>query len=351
MSSLLVLVVMLVYMVVSSCNGQGEPGNASHTVDSAASVDDSTYNDPLFFIEGQLCQHLREIYQDKSGNLWLGTNVYDIMRYDGVKLEYIKEVDGGRITAIVEDDKGNVWFGTYKGLIKYDGKRFTGYTENDGLLNNEIWSLCLDSKGVIWIGNNKGVSVFDGKEFSTIHVPKGEVKDTNTIYSYDRIVSIVEDKDGCLWFGTDGFGVCKYDGNVFKNYTTKDGLCDNTISEMLVDSKGNIWIGTFWGGVSMYDGKTFTNFTKDGIITGVEVGAFFEDNNGDIWLAAENNGVYKYDGKQFTNLYKEAGLITNGILSIYRDKQNRFWFGGWGGLFRYDGKTFTPVTKEGPWGE
>lgn len=113
-----------------------------------------------------------------------------------------------------------------------------------------------------------------------------------------------------------------------------------------------------FGGISRYDGKSFTNFTKDGVISGVEVGGLYEDDAGSIWFAAENAGVYRYDGTsrpagqaEFTNYYKADGLITNGILSIFKDKEGRFWFGGWGGLFRYDGKSFTPVTRDGPWQE
>ena len=106
----------------------------------------------------------------------------------------------------------------------------------------------------------------------------------------------------------------------------------------------------------MYDGKSFHNFTQDGDVSGVEVCGFHEDSRGKVWFAAENNGVYRYDptlagtGEQpFINLYEEEGLITNGILSIYEDREGRFWFGGWGGLFRYDGKSFVSVTKDGPW--
>ena len=168
------------------------------------------------------------------------------------------------------------------------------------------------------------------------------------VYSADRITGIVEDKEGNLWFGTDGFGICKYDGKTVANFTTENGLCGNAIYELMVDSKGNIWIGTFWGGVSKYDGEKFTNYTKDGVISGVEVSGFFEDGNGDIWFGVENNGVYKYDGNSFSHYYKEEGLDAS-VLSIYRDKKNRFWFGGWGGLFRYDGKSFSSVTKDGPW--
>ncbi len=309
------------------------------------------YRDPLFFIEGQLCQHLRKIFQDSKGNLWFGTNVYDLMKYDGDTLIYITDKEafsGGRVTGIAEDRDGNLWFSTAHGLSKYDGKSFVTFTEKEGLLNAEIWSLIIDSKGIFWIGQNEGLSRFDGQAFRNIPIPKPQVKEPNTIYSANRITGIAEDKAGNLWLGTDGFGICKYDGQSFTHFTTEQGLADNTISELMIDTRGRLWIGTYWGGLSMFDGEKFTNFTREGVISGEEVGAFFEDSNGDIWFGVENNGVYKYDGDTFTHFYQESGL-NGSILSIYKDREGRFWFGGWGGLFRFDGQSFVSVTKDGPW--
>ena len=349
--------------------------------------------DPLFFVDGQLCAWVRQVFQDKRGDLWFGTNHYGVMRYDGDTLVYFDEDDGlggGRITGIVEDKEGNVWFGTYRGVTKYDPsaaeKSFTNFTEEDGLVDHEVWSLIIDRQGVFWAGTMEGVSRYDpsdslgpeGKRFTSFPIPQAAVDSPSPILSTERISCILEDKNGVIWFGTDGLGICRYDpstagGEAFTHLTKKEGLCDNNISSMMEDRQGNIWIGTMFGGVSRYDpsaslgsGETpFTNFTEDGVIDGVEVGAFYEDKRGNIWFAAENAGVYCYDGASFTNLYKQEGLVSNGILSILEDTEGRFWFGGWGGLFRYGvpptdvgehrdvlketEKTFFPVTIDGPW--
>lgn len=341
------------FLVITSCTGQiNTSSKIQTTAPSSDTIEQRNYKDPLFFIDGQLCQHLRKIFQDSKGRLWLGTNVYGLMKYEENNLVYLDEnegIGGGRITGILEDPHGHLWFGTASGLTTYDGINFSTFTKDQGLLDNEIWSLFMDTKGKIWVGTVEGLSIFDGEKFEDFPIPKPLLEKPNTVFAKDRIVSIVEDKSGNMWFGTDGFGIVKYDGATFTHFTTEQGLSDNAISEMLVDKKGDIWIGTYFGGVSKFDGQAFTNFTKEGLVKGVEVGGFFEDQNGDIWFAVENNGVYQYDGTTFTHFHKEAGLHQGSILSIYKDRENRFWFGGWGGLFRFDGTTFLSVTKEGPW--
>ena len=58
-----------------------------------------------------------------------------------------------------------------------------------------------------------------------------------------------------------------YNGESFTHFTEKEGLAKNYIYSIVEDRNGNIWFGTRGGGVSMYNGETFTYFTKkDGLI-------------------------------------------------------------------------------------
>lgn len=338
----------------SSCNNQPSDDSKS----------EQEWVDPLFFVEGQLCQHLREIFQDAEGNLWFGTNVYGLMRFDGDTLEYFDEkhgLAGGRITGIVEDKSGNLWFGTAGGLSKYtpspNGSEvtFTNYSEAEGLVEKEIWSLMLDQEGTFWVGTLNGVYQFDGNSFEFFELPK--TKGSGTTVYHDRITRIIQDHSGGIWFGRDGHGATRLYQGQFQEFTRENGLSDNTVHGLLEDQRGNVWIGTMNGGLNRWtEGKIHT-YPFANPIKGWEIGALYEDSQLNIWFASENHGVYQYDpgSDSFTNYHKEQGLPTDGILSIFEDRSGRYWMGGWGGLFRYypnhqyTTDRFVPVTVAGPW--
>lgn len=299
----------------------------------------------------QISRFVRKIFQDKSGNLWFGTNGDGVIRYDGEILEYfsIREgLGGGAVRGIVEDKEGNVWFGTDGGLTKYDGDSFINYTEKNGLVNNDVWSLAIDNKGMIWIGTLEGTCLFDKGLFTPFVIPDTEPDPLKGISRAKMVNFIMQDSKDNMWFGTSG-GAYFYDGKSLTNISKKDGLCDNSVNSILEDNDGNIWFATHHKGISRFDGESFKNYTVEGIIDGNEVWTIYKDGNGDLWFPAENYGVYLYDGNSFTNFYKKDGLTTNAIQCFYRDREGRFWLGGWMGLFRYDNNSFVSVTNNGPW--
>ena len=75
--------------------------------------------------------------------------------------------------------------------------------------------------------------------------------------------SILQDRDGYLWFGSWGSGVTRYDGQIFRVFTTEDGLPSNNVMAAFQDRDGYFWFGTRDAGVGRYDGKTFTTFNTD----------------------------------------------------------------------------------------
>lgn len=323
----------------------------------------------LLYPEQQVGEYVRRVFEDKSGNLWFGTNGEGVCRFDGKGLSYYSThngLSGSQVTAIMEDAAGNIWCATGGGVTKFVaplkanagsngndsvwlGFSFTNFTTANGLPDNWVWSLYQDRKGTIWAGTLKGLCRFDGTKFISVPLPATQVEHPAPDLSLSRVGAITEDKAGNLWFGTDGGGAYRYDGKSFTNFTSKDGLCDNNISCIVKDSKGNLWIGSMYGGLSRYDGESFTSFAqKDGMIGNNEVWNIYEDKKGNIWFSSEGFGVYRYDGKNFTNFGEKEGLGIKAVQTIYEDSKGRLWIGGGGGLYRFDGKdTFFNVTRDG----
>ena len=164
---------------------------------------------------------------------------------------------------------------------------------------------------------------------------------------------MAEDQDGNLWFGMNGEGVVKFDGESFTTYTTKDGLAGNDVRSVYADRRGRMWFGTKKGGVSCYDGTAFRNFTEKDGLTSNSVSEILEDKAGNMWFSG--NGATRYDGETFTAFPGDPSLTINGgpahygVMGMFEDRDGILWIGCTDGLWRLDGESFINVTKRGPW--
>ena len=305
----------------------------------------------------QIAQYIRNIIQDKNGNLWFGTNGDGVVNYDGKSVSYFSNAEGfsgEQITSMAEDPQKNLWFATNQGVVKYDwsegenGKMFTNYPSQEYFEGQNFWGIFADSKGVIWAGSATGLYRFDGKSWEPFELPYlHEEKDK--FLSKKTTPTIIEDRAGNLWFGTNGNGVFKYNGETFTHYSKADGLAGDYIDQILEDSKGNLWFTTRFNGVCRFDGQNYTYFNIKNGLGSNEVCVIFEDRAGDIWFSSEGYGVYRYNEQGLTNYNEEHGLGVRAVQTIFEDREGRFWVGGGGGLYRKVGETFINVTQTGPW--
>lgn len=306
---------------------------------------------------------IRSIFQDSKGNLWFGQAGQTVARYDRKTLKYYSKIEffhgntssvsdnGSSIHAIAEDKKGNIWFGTDYGAVKYDGKTFRSYTEKDGLSNIRVGrkSILIDKSGNIWVGTQGGVFRY---------IPSADTKGGKCFSLFDllppiKVKDIMEDKIGNIWFASQDNGVFRYDGKAIKNITDKAGLGDNSVGGMAQDKTGNFWF-TMKGGICRYDGKTFTEFTvKDGL-GGGEVKGICIEKSGIIWITAGGRTTTRYDPsilisnpKAFTVFTEKDGLCC--VQSMYQDRAGNMWWGTGKGPYRFDGKRFYQVKENGPW--
>lgn len=150
------------------------------------------------------------------------------------------------------------------------------------------------------------------------------------------VMSIIEDRNGNLWFGTLGGGVSRYDIVNSQTYTTREGLAGNYLLSILEDHAGNMWFGTGWG-LSRYDGTSWTTCTQfNGLVVNTAY-ALFEDRLGNIW-AGGDGGVCRFDGTQWDCHWAPDSLYWFLVQAIGQDRQGNLPFGTYSdGIFLYDG--------------
>ena len=83
-----------------------------------------------------------------------------------------------------------------------------------------------------------------------------------------------------------------------ENYTTENGLSNNSVYSILEDNKGFLWFATSYG-LNRFDGYTFKTYTYDihdkNSITAGWVWGMMQDKNGTIWIPSSNEGFYSFD--------------------------------------------------------
>lgn len=72
-----------------------------------------------------------------------------------------------QIWSMFQDSRGYLWIGTKGGISRYDGDKFTNYSQVDGLADNRVDRIYEDYAGNIWIITRFGISVFDGHKLKT----------------------------------------------------------------------------------------------------------------------------------------------------------------------------------------
>jgi ligand-binding sensor domain-containing protein len=277
---------------------------------------------------------INHIAGDSKGNLWFATELGTCC-YDQKKFTYFTTEQGlsnDNVSCIVEDKRSNIWLGTFGGGIDlYDGKGIINYRKKKGLVKNFITSILEDKSGTMYFADyDQGLTIFDGKNVSNFEL--SEVSDNK------NISCLFLEKNGILGFGTLGKGICFYDGKKITNYTTAQGLINDNVAYCLKDNKDNLWIATERG-VSCFDGRKFINYTTAQGLVHNYVFCIHQDSAGNIWFGTQG-GLSCFNGEFFTNYAVKQGLPNNYIYCITEDKYKNLWFSTDAGASRYDRKSF-----------
>lgn len=305
---------------------------------------------------------VRSILEDSKGNIWFGSHNEGVCLLHNGELQYFTTENGlnhNQVRNIYEDGNGIVWFECGKGLSIYDGHQMTIFNERNydskkewKLNDSDLWFKGDEIEAYNRLEGDPGVYQYDGKKLSYRTFPvKTKLGHEN---HYSISTAFVKSKNGTLWFGTYG-AVIGYNGSDFKIINDASlGFNDHAghlhSRSIMEDGNGNLWIGNNGIGVLKYDGKKVINFTKQQKLKKEDtkgnslekVFSIGEDRLGNVWFGTVASGVWRYDGKSMKNFTKEDGVESKHIWTIYKSKQGELWFGGASpsGVYRFNGISF-----------
>lgn len=212
----------------------------------------------------------------KDGALWIGTWA-GASRFDlktGKFTNYVKQLVNEWVYGISVDREGRIWFATEGGVSMFDGKRWKSWTHKDGVGAPNSARLPPSA--------NTGLGTRSRHDLTVS-------AQTGPTYNPSYVFSILAADDGTIWAGTWGGGVARFDGKKWSNLTTRDGLAGNIVYSMVRDKNGVFWFGTD-AGVSRHDGKSWRNVGRREGLLDSHVYALALAPDGDVW-AGTRRGV------------------------------------------------------------
>lgn len=282
-----------------------------------------------------------------GGDLYFITNA-GVRTYNASKESFESFTPPGMFTyfnttAMFEDSKGNLWFGTYNGgLSRMDREtgRFSFYDKRNGLASDWVSALAEDSKGNLWVGhwadeiNKGGVSRID---------PSGNITVFNTSNGLhdNRIWCIHEDFEGNILIGTTEQGLDVFKGEHFIGFTSEDGLPGNQVYA-LAELEGSVWIGTNEGIAVYQAGKKIRLFNQENSFISNHI-RFLVPFRNNMWIGTADQGVVMYDAgaghfvaQPVINSYIPYQTRSTGIRALALSPDGNLWIGTLDGLVVYN---------------
>ena len=340
--------------ILTCCNGQNpQQSHAQQT-----SVEKKSLGNQVT----QLASDAMVIYRDKQNNLWFGSKAKGLYKYDGKKLVLFTTNDGvcGYHTlSVQEDNQGNLYFDTPKGICKYNGKKFTRLKVTKD--NKNEWKLTQNDLWFRMGWEHSGPFRYDGKNLYQLTFPKNDQEvafrkiNPNLSFNPYGIYSLYKDTKGNIWMGTSSLGIYMFDGKSIywmyeKQLTETPSGGAFGIRSIAEDKAGNYWICN-----ANYKYELLSNAGKSTTLkllsykrqTGIPNNrelyflSISTDSKGELWMQTYGDGLWRNNGKGLAQVFIKVNNVNISPTAMYQDKQGVLWFGTEKqGIFKYNGKAF-----------
>lgn len=325
--------------------------------------------------EGLPVSRVTSLFQDSQGFMWIGTEG-GLARYDGREFEYYDPSNGFKgtvVTAITETEQGilfatdsglirfayarfelipfpagsftkvsafifgakdEILLATDKGVYKYTGNRIDKLVSGTPADNLAITSLLLDKQGKLWVGTDRNglfCFAYNGGKLQNESYPD----QSKLVNSRIRGLTILE--DGAMWIATSGEGLFTMTDGTMSALQLPSGIGTVYFTCMHRSLTGEVWLGTWGGGVIQYSNGLFRHFNETNGLEEDVITCVTSDRDGNTWLGSFANGLFFYGGNQFVSITKKDGLPDDHVNGLAQDNADNIWIATNNGISKYDG--------------
>jgi len=314
------------------------------------------------------------IVQTPDGYLWLGTE-FGLLRFDGVRAVAWTPPNGqlpsNNIPTLLVTQDGNFWIGTTKGLASWKDGKLTSYSELNGsrisalledrtgtvwvatgeprIFGENVGPINPDPAGKFWVGLEKGSGKWKPGRPESLEMPGndyglsllGDREKSALLASSDRRVpgpanwqgskapQVLRDRDGGVWVGTPDRGLIHFHQGRKDVFSEADGLSGDTVTALLQDQEGNIWAVTT-NGIDRFREYAVSNISIKQGLSSINSVSIVGAKDGSVWVSTYN-GLNRWKDGRIDVLLRPGSSQHPGApegvpYSLFEDSGGRLWF-------------------------